>query len=112
MLEHSPILSAVQRHAVEATQAVALVSATKERVTYADLFGRIVQAAAFLRERGLRKGDRIALSAQTELDFIYVYFAAHLLDVVNVVVFICTKIFPYSCRNTIITISVKEIHHI
>lgn len=86
MLEHSPILSAIHRHAVEATQAVALVSATKQRVTYADLFGRIVQAAAFLRECGLRKGDRIALSAQTELDFIYVYFAAHLLDVVNVVV--------------------------
>ena len=86
MLEHSPILSAIHMHAVNSPQAAALVSATRELVTYADLFGKIVQAAAFLRERGLRKGDRIALSAQTELDFIYVYFAAHLLDVVNVVV--------------------------
>ena len=86
MLEHSPILSAIHMHAVKSPQAAALVSATRELVTYADLFGKIVQAAAFLRERGLRKGDRIALSAQTELDFIYVYFAAHLLDVVNVVV--------------------------
>ncbi len=86
MLEHSPILSAVHKHAVESPQAVALVSASKERVTYAALFEKILQAAAFLQESGLRKGDCIALSAQTELDFIYVYFAAHLLDIINVVV--------------------------
>ena len=86
MPEHSPILSAIQRHAAETPQAVALISAAKERVTYAALYEKIVQAAAFLQSHGLRKGDRIALSARTELDFIYVYFAAHLLDVVDVVV--------------------------
>ena len=86
MPEHSPILSAIQRHAAETPHAVALISAAKERVTYAALYEKIVQAAAFLQSHGLRKGDRIALSARTELDFIYVYFAAHLLDVVDVVV--------------------------
>ncbi len=86
MPEHSPILSAIERHAAEKPQAVALVSASKEHVTYAALSEKVKQAAAFLQAHGLRKGDRIALSARTELDFIYIYFAAHLLDVVNVVV--------------------------
>lgn len=86
MLEHSPILSAIGRFAAEIPQDVALISASKERVTYGDLFKKIKQAAAFLQAHGLSKGDRIALSAQTELDFIHVYFAAQLLDVVNVVV--------------------------
>lgn len=86
MLEHSPILSIIQRHATKSSQAVALISSSKEQVTYADLLERIVKAAAFLQAKGLQKGDCIALSAQTELDFIYFYFAAHLLDVVNVVV--------------------------
>ena len=86
MLEHSPILRAIQQHALESPQALALISSSKEQVTYSDLLERIMQAAAFLQANGLRKGDCIALSAQTELDFVYVYFAAHLLEVINVVV--------------------------
>jgi long-chain acyl-CoA synthetase len=39
-----------------------------------------------MQSLGLRAGDRILLSAQKEPEFIYIYFAAHLLGVVNVVV--------------------------
>ena len=52
------------------------------------------QAAAFLQSHGLRKGDRIALSARTELDFIYVYFR---FDVI--VNFICKRFYCWICEQ-------------
>jgi long-chain acyl-CoA synthetase len=72
-------------HAIETPDKVALVEGDFQ-VTYAQLIARIEQTACALLALGLKPGDRIVLAAQKELSFVYHYFAAHLLGVVNVVV--------------------------
>ena len=87
MLEtaHSPILCEISLHASRNPDKIALVSGT-ERVTYRQLSLRILAAAAYLLSAGVKSGDRIVLSAQKELNFIYFYLAAHYTGIVNVVV--------------------------
>lgn len=46
----------------------------------------ILGAAACLQSSGLEKGDCILLSALKDVEFVYLYFAAHLLGLVNVIV--------------------------
>ena len=82
---HSGVLTAIARHAQSSPDKTALVAAAV-RVTYAQLVQRIEGAAQFLQSLGLQAGDHIILSANKELEFVYCYFAAHLLGVVNVVV--------------------------
>lgn len=57
-----------------------------ENVSYLTLKGRIQAAAAFLQGNGVAKGDCVALSAIKGLDFVYVYFGAHLIGATVVVV--------------------------
>ena len=82
---HSALLSDIAAHAVKTPDKIALVAGA-ERVTYSRLMSLIIGAADYLRSLGLRTGDRILLSAQKEPEFVYLYYAAHLLGVVNVVV--------------------------
>ena len=82
---HSILLCEISRHAIETPDKVALVEGDFQ-VTYAQLMARIEQTARALLALGLKPGDRIVLAAQKELSFVYHYFAAHLLGVVNVVV--------------------------
>ena len=82
---HSPVLCDIIKHAVDTPDKVALVEGDLH-VTYAQLVSRIQAAAVYLQSLELQPGDRILLSAQKELEFVYLYFAAHLLGVVNVVV--------------------------
>ena len=82
---HSTLLCDIAAHAAEVPDKIALVEGDN-RITYAQLASRIKTCASFLQSLGLRAGDRILLSAQKEQEFIYVYFAAHLLGIVNVVV--------------------------
>lgn len=87
MLEapHSGVLQHIARHAQCSPDKTALVS-EGERVTYAQLASRIHAAAWSMQSLGLRTGDRIIVSALKELEFVYCYFAAHLIGLVNVVV--------------------------
>ncbi len=85
MFSHRPLLSALYTHAVATPEKVALISGER-RVTYAQLFSRIRCAACILAEKGVEKGDKLALSTQDGLAFIALYFGAHLLGVINVVV--------------------------
>jgi long-chain acyl-CoA synthetase len=55
-------------------------------VTYAQLAENIRKAASFMQQIGLHKGDRIILSAHKDIEYIYLYFASHILGVVNVIV--------------------------
>lgn len=82
---HSPVLRAIAAHAVKTPDKLALVSGPN-RVTYAQLMAHVEHAAAYLLSHGYMKGDYILLSAQKEVEFVYLYLAAHLLGIVNVVV--------------------------
>ena len=82
---HSILLCEISRHAIETPDKVALVEGDTQ-VTYAQLMANIARAAHAMHALGLKPGDRIVLAAQKELGFVYHYFAAHLLGVVNVVV--------------------------
>lgn len=50
-----------------------------EQVTYAQLWERCLLAAANVKQKyGLKRGDRIILSASANIDFIYAYFGIHI----------------------------------
>lgn len=82
---HSKLLCDIAGHAINTPDKIALVEGER-RVTYAQLSAKIASCASYLQSLGLHCGDRIVLSAQKEQEFIYIYFAAHLLGLVNVVV--------------------------
>lgn len=82
---HSPLLCDIADHAVNTPDKIALVGG-EQRVSYHQLAARVQSAAHFLQSLGLEPGDRIVLAAQKELEFIYLYFGAHLSGIVNVVV--------------------------
>lgn len=82
---HSQVLRLIAAHAVNTPNKVALVSGSR-RVTYAQLAANVEGAAAYLHAQGIKFGDHILLSAQKELEFVYLYLGAHLLGIVNVVV--------------------------
>ena len=85
-ISHSPLLKSLYSHAVEDPSKVALITVDGENISYSGLTSKIERAATLLQNRGLRAGDRIMLSAQKEIDFVYLYLGAHLIGVVNVVV--------------------------
>lgn len=64
----------------------AIITVEGTCVDYSALVDRIKAAASFLRGRDIRRGDRIMLSAQKEVEFVYFYFASHLIGAQNVVV--------------------------
>ena len=50
-----------------------------EQVTYAQLWNRCLLAATNVKRKyGLKRGDRIILSASANIDFIYTYFGIHI----------------------------------
>jgi long-chain acyl-CoA synthetase len=53
-------------------------------VTYAELWGRVQLAAELLRAQGVDAGDRVLLAAAREPEFLYTYFACHLLRAIAV----------------------------
>ena len=84
MVDHSPILSRVWHYAETLPDKAALIW-QGETVTYAQLKTRVNAAAAALQDQGLRSGDRLGIVARKGLDFVYIYFGAQLIGVVNVV---------------------------
>ena len=86
MVEHSPILQKVWEHAASQPDKVALVWGD-ESVSYSQLKSRILSAAAALQSKGLNANDCLGMVAKKGLDFVYAYFGAQLIGVVNVVQF-------------------------
>ena len=82
---HSPVLCDILKHSNDTPDKVALVEGTN-RITYSQLVANIAGAARYLRSMDVKTGDRILLAARKEVEFVYLYFAAHLLGIVNVVV--------------------------
>lgn len=85
-VEHSKLLNSLFEHSRVLKDKVAVYTTEGIGVTYAELTSNIVRAAAYLSAHGLKKGDRIMLSARKEPEFIYLYFGAHLNGIINVVV--------------------------
>ncbi len=106
MYEHSPLLQCVFKHCEEFADKTAIVMNGRE-VAYADLGKNIRKAASVLKNMDLNAGDRIILSAHKDVEYVYLYFAAHILGVTNVIVdaesneerlhFIENKIRPACC---------------
>ena len=82
---HSHVLAMIAAHATSMPDKVALVSGDNS-VTYSQLLASIEYAAERLQSMGLQRGDRILLAAQKETEFVFLYLAAHLLGIINVVV--------------------------
>ena len=82
---HSPVLCDILKHSNDTPDKVALVEGTN-RITYSQLVANIAGAARYLRSMDVKTGDRILLAARKEVEFVYLYFAAHLLGIVNVVI--------------------------
>lgn len=82
---HSPLLSKIAGYAEFHPDKSAIIVGDCY-ISYGQLLARIEAAAAYLQSLGIQSGDHILLAAQKEVEFVYIYFAAHLLGVVNVVV--------------------------
>lgn len=82
---YSRLLCDILRHSVATPDKIALVDGDL-RVSYCQLIKQIENAAFYLQSLGISRGDHIMLLAQKEPAFIDLYFAAHLLGVINVVV--------------------------
>lgn len=82
---HSALLCDIAGHGTATPDKIALV-AGDQRVSYSQLENRIEAAASYLLTLGLRPGDRMMLLPYKEVEFVYLYFAAHLVGVINVVV--------------------------
>ncbi len=68
----------ILQNAIQWPERIALITPA-EQVTYAQLWERCLLAATNVKRKyGLKKGDRIILSAAGNIDFIYAYFGIHL----------------------------------
>ena len=85
MSSHSPILDAIFSHAAETPSKPAVVDGNVV-VTYSGLADGIRRAASALSGLGVRRGDRVAISAQKGTGYVFFYFASQFIGAVNVVV--------------------------
>lgn len=53
-------------------------------LTYEELWENVLRTAAVLREQGVGPGDRVVLAAPREPEFLYAYFACHVLRAIAV----------------------------
>lgn len=84
-IQHSPLLGNVIKRAQESPSKIAIVNDGK-KVSYALLIENIRKTASWLVNNGLVQGDKIILSGQKEIEFVYVYMASHLIGITNVIV--------------------------
>ena len=85
MYQHSPLLQAVMTHAeTDADKSAVIMNGVV--VSYQELAANIRKSASVLRALGIQYGDCIMLSAHKDIEYIYLYFGAHILGVTNVIV--------------------------
>jgi long-chain acyl-CoA synthetase len=84
MYAHSPLLGTIIENSIKLDKTAIVMG--DNVVTYSQLADNVRKAAAFMRQLGLHKGDKIILSAHKNIEYIYLYFAAHILGVINVIV--------------------------
>lgn len=81
----SPLLMDIVHQAKSNPNKIAII-AKKEQVSYAELILNVRKTASYMSKLGLKAKDKIILSGQKDIEFIYIYLASHLLGVVNVIV--------------------------
>ncbi|MFR9585850.1 MAG: class I adenylate-forming enzyme family protein [Rikenellaceae bacterium] len=84
-LSHAPLLQDILSNVKNHPDKIALIDGNLQ-ISYTQLYDNIVNKVYYINHLKLKKGDKIVLSAQKEVEFIYLYFAAHILGVINVVV--------------------------
>jgi long-chain acyl-CoA synthetase len=85
MYSHSPLLVALYKHSVVTPQKIAIIE-DNNQLSYSELIVNIRKAATFLYNRGIRCGSNVILSAHKDVEFIYLYYASHILGSVNVII--------------------------
>lgn len=85
MYNLTPLLDAVMQNTTNFAGKTAIIM-NGDSVTYSELGKNIRKAAFVLNNMGIKAGDRIILSAKKGLEYIYLYFGAHILGVTNVIV--------------------------
>ncbi len=85
MYQHSPLLREVMAQSERYADKSAIVLNGKT-VTYQRLAVNIRKSAMVLHSLGLNHGDCVMLSAHKDIEYIYLYFGAHILGVTNVIV--------------------------
>lgn len=85
MYKHSPLLQAVMAQAERYGNKNAVVL-NGIAITYKEFAINIRKAASILHTMGLKHGDCIILSAHKDIEYLYLYFGAHILGVTNVIV--------------------------
>ena len=83
--EHSPLLQIVMQNAETYADKIAIVINGSD-ITYAQLGSNIRKAASVMRKLGIKSGDKVILSAHKDVEYVYLYFASHILGVSNVIV--------------------------
>lgn len=73
----------IYQHAVTSPEKIAVISG-EVTVSYSELWNKIKRAAAYFISKGLKKEDRVIISASKNIDFIYTYFGAHLCGLICV----------------------------
>lgn len=75
----------IYRNSLSYPNKIAVIDAsTGEASSYALLWEKITRAAAWYKERGLRRGDRVLLSASKDPGFLPAYFGAHMAGLITV----------------------------
>ena len=85
MYQHSPLLQIVMAHAERYGEKAAVIL-NDMAVTYQELATNIRKSATVLHGLGIKHGDCIMLSAHKDVEYIYLYFGAHILGATNVIV--------------------------
>lgn len=68
----------IREHALHTPDKIAVIDEKGNQVSYSELWEKIQSASKALRQCGLKPGERIILAASKSIDFIYLYFGAHL----------------------------------
>lgn len=85
MYEHSPLCKAFFANASRLADKTAVVVSGKN-VSYAEAAERVRSSATVLKSLGVSVGDKVILSAQKDVEFIYLYLAVQLIGAINVIV--------------------------
>lgn len=86
MISHSPLLQHIIARVEANPEKTAIVSCSGEEISYAEMWDNILKWCGFARSQRLTAGNRVMLSAQKDVEFVYAYLGNHLLGIVNVVV--------------------------
>lgn len=85
MYEHSPLCKNFFANAERLAGKTVVVVSGKE-VSYAEVAEKVRASATVLKSLGVSVGDKVILSAQKDVEFIYLYLAVQLIGAINVIV--------------------------